>query len=134
VKPWTLNYLSWVTHEVHFEHLAQEATLLDYLHEVEHAELRIARLNLAVEEAVKSTPPKMRAVIEALQVPRGVSFHEYLCCASSLSWLGRTIISRFGHRFGLGTVDPAGRSWQSFGMSFRSLLRMSKAWRAYFVR
>jgi transposase len=73
VKPWTLNYLSWVKHEVHFKQAAQEATLLDYLHEVEHAELRIARLNLAIEEAVKSTPPRMRAVIEALQALRGVA-------------------------------------------------------------
>jgi len=73
VKPWTLNYLSWVKHEVHFEPMAQEATLLDYLNEVEHAELRIARLNLAIEEAVKLTPPKMRAVIEALQALRGVA-------------------------------------------------------------
>jgi len=73
VKPWTLNYLSWVKNEVHFEQMAQEATLLDYLNEVEHAELRIARLNLAIEEAVKLTPPKMRAVIEALQALRGVA-------------------------------------------------------------
>lgn len=73
VKPWTRNYLAWVKHEVHFEPMAQEATLLDYLHEVEHAELRIARLNLAIEEAVKLTPPKMRAVIEALQALRGVA-------------------------------------------------------------
>jgi transposase len=73
VKPWTLNYLSWVKHEVHFEQIAQEATLLDYLHEVEHAEGRIARLDLAIEEAVKLTPPQMRAVIEALQALRGVA-------------------------------------------------------------
>jgi transposase len=73
VKPWTRNYLVWVKHEVHFEQMAQEATLLDYLNEVEHAELRIARLNLAIEEAVKLTPPKMRAVIEALQALRGVA-------------------------------------------------------------
>ncbi len=73
VKPWTLNYLCWVKHEVHFEQMAQEATLLDYLHEVEHAEFRIARLNLAIEEAVKLAPPKMRAVIEALQALRGVA-------------------------------------------------------------
>jgi transposase len=73
VKPWTLKYLSWVKHEVHFEQPAQEATLLDYLHEVEHAELRIARLDLAIEEAVKSTPAKMRAVIQALQALRGVA-------------------------------------------------------------
>jgi transposase len=37
VRPWTLNYLSWVKHEVRFEQMAQEATLLDYLHEVEAA-------------------------------------------------------------------------------------------------
>jgi transposase len=73
VKPWTLNYLAWVKHEVHFERLAQEATLLDYLHEVEHAEARIARLDLAIEEAVKLTPPKMHAVIEALQALRGIA-------------------------------------------------------------
>jgi hypothetical protein len=45
VKAWTLNYLAWVKKEVHFEQPAQEATLLDYLHEVEHAEARIARLD-----------------------------------------------------------------------------------------
>ena len=73
MKPWTLNYLSWVKHEVHFEQMAQEATLLDYPHEVEHAEGRIARLDLAIEEAVKLTPPQMRAVIEALQALRGVA-------------------------------------------------------------
>jgi transposase len=71
VKPWTGNYLAGVKHEVHFEQMAQEATLLDYLYKVEHAEARSARLDLAIEEAVKLTPPKMRAVIEALQALRG---------------------------------------------------------------
>jgi hypothetical protein len=33
-----LKYLAWVTQEVNFEQPAQEATLLDYLHEVEHSE------------------------------------------------------------------------------------------------
>src|SRR6202163_2808661 len=37
VKAWTMKYLEWVRREVHFEQRAQEATLLDYLHEVEHA-------------------------------------------------------------------------------------------------
>jgi transposase len=68
-----LNYMAWVKKEVHFEQPAQEATLLDYLHEVEHAEARIVRLDLAIEEAVKSAPPKMRAVMEALQALRGVA-------------------------------------------------------------
>jgi transposase len=73
MKSWTLKYLSWVKQEVHFEQPAQEATLLDYLHEVEHAQARIARLELAVEEAVKSTPPEMKAVIEGLQALRGIA-------------------------------------------------------------
>ena len=73
VQAWTLKYLAWVKKEVHFEQPAQEATLLDYLHEVEHAEARIAGLDLAIEEAVKSTAPKMKAVIEGLQALRGIA-------------------------------------------------------------
>src|SRR5450756_2067316 len=74
VKAWTMKYLEWVKREVHFEQLAQEATLLDYLHEVEHGAARIARLDGAITEAVKSAPPQMRAVIEALQALRAVSY------------------------------------------------------------
>jgi transposase len=44
-----------------------------YLHEVEHAEACIARLDLAYEEAVKSTQPKMYAVIHALQALHGIA-------------------------------------------------------------
>ena len=41
-----MKYLEWVKREVRFEQLAQEATLLDCLHEVEHVGARIARLHL----------------------------------------------------------------------------------------
>jgi transposase len=73
VKAWTMKYLEWVKREVHFEQMAQEATLLDYLHEVEHLAARIARLDGAITEAVKCSPPQMRAVIEALQALRGIA-------------------------------------------------------------
>ena len=74
VKPsWTGNYLLWVKQEVHFELFAQEFTLIDYLHEVEHATARVERLDRAFEEAVKSAPPQMRAVIEGLQALRGIA-------------------------------------------------------------
>src|SRR5712664_4130472 len=69
---WTGNYLLWVKQEVHFEQFAQEFTLLDYWHEVEHAAGRVERLDRAVEEAVKSAPPQMRAVIEGWQALRGI--------------------------------------------------------------
>ncbi len=69
---WTQTHLTWVK-TVHFEHAAQEATLLDYLHEVEHMADRIARLEHAIDDAVKTAPARMRAVIEALQALRGIA-------------------------------------------------------------
>lgn len=73
VTSWTVKYLEWVKRDVHFTAQAQEVTLLDYLHEVEHAAARIARLEGALEEAAKLVPPKMRAVIEGLQALRGIA-------------------------------------------------------------
>ena len=65
--------MEWVKREVRFEQPAQEATLLNYVHEVDHAAARIVRLDLAIEETVKSVPPNMRTVIEALQGLRGIA-------------------------------------------------------------
>jgi transposase len=89
VKPWTMKYLEWVKREVHFEQLAQEATLLDYLHEVEHAAARIARLDGAIEEAAKCAPSKMRAVIEALQALRGIAHVSAVTVVAELGELSR---------------------------------------------
>jgi transposase len=47
--------------------------LLHYVHEVDHAAARIVRLDQAIEEALKTVPPKMRAVIEALKALRGIA-------------------------------------------------------------
>jgi transposase len=69
---WTQRHLAWIR-QVQFDQPAQEATRLDYLHEVEHAGARLARLERAIDEAVQTAPPRMRAVIEALQALRGVA-------------------------------------------------------------
>jgi transposase len=73
VKAWTKKYFEWVHAKVRFEQAALEATLADYLHEVEHAAERIVRLEKAIDEAVGQAPAQMRAVIEALQALRGVA-------------------------------------------------------------
>ena len=73
MTPWTQRHLTWVKQEVHFEQPAQEATLLDYLHEVDHMAGRIERLECAINDAVSTAPPHMRAVIEALQALRGIA-------------------------------------------------------------
>jgi len=72
IKSWTLKHLAWIK-TLHFEHAAQEATFLDYLHEVEHATERIARLERALDQAIETAPCAMRALIDGLQALRGVS-------------------------------------------------------------
>ena len=72
MTPWTQRHLAWIR-QVQFEHPAQEATRLDYLHEVDHAIGRIERLERAIDEVVKTAPTGMRAVIEALQALRGIA-------------------------------------------------------------
>jgi transposase len=72
IKAWTQRHLIWVK-TVHFVHAAQEATLLDYIHEVEHVADRLERLERAIDDAVKQAPERMRLVIEALQALRGVA-------------------------------------------------------------
>ena len=72
MKAWTQRHVTWVK-TVQFEQSAHTATLLDYLHEVEHAATRIVRLDHAIEEAVTTAPPAMQAVIAALQALSGVA-------------------------------------------------------------
>ncbi len=71
VKNWTLKHLLWVR-TLHFEHPAQEATFLDYLHEVEHAAERVARLEKAIDQAVEGLPQEMKAMVAGLQALRGI--------------------------------------------------------------
>lgn len=73
LTPWTQRHLAWIKQAVHFEQAAQEATLADYLHEVEHVATRIERLERAIDDALVGAPPRMRAVIEALQALRGIA-------------------------------------------------------------
>jgi len=72
MKRWTLKHLAWVK-TLHFDHPAQEATFLDYLHELEHASERIARLERTIEQAIEAAASDMRALIAGLQALRGVS-------------------------------------------------------------
>ena len=86
---WTQRHLTWVK-TVHFAHAAQEATLLDYLHEVEHVADRMARLEHSIDDAVKAAPERMRAVIDALQALRGIAL---VSAATIMSEVGE--LSRF---------------------------------------
>ncbi len=73
MRAWTQNYLDWIKGKVTFDQRSQQVTLEDYLNEVEHAGVRIARLEKAIDEAVEQAPESMRELIQALQALRGVA-------------------------------------------------------------
>jgi transposase len=70
---WPLKRLEWIKRQVHFDQPALEATLQDYVREVEHAAERMRRLEEAIERAAEESSPEIRAVIAALQALRGVA-------------------------------------------------------------
>lgn len=109
-KAWTQAHLTWVKSAVHFEHAAQEATLLDYIHEVDHMAGRLERLEHAIDEAVKTAPERMRAVIEALQALRGIAL---ISAATIVSEVGE--FSRFATPRQLMGYSGAVASEQSSG-------------------
>jgi len=69
---WGTAYVEWIRAQ-QFEHVAQQATLVDYLSEVDHASERIKRLEAAIDNAVRGAAPTVKAVIEGLQALRGVA-------------------------------------------------------------
>lgn len=89
VQAWTVKYWGWVKSCVHFEQPAQTATFIDYVHEVEHAVVRIHRLEQAIDVAVEAAPPQMRAVIEALQALRGVAQVSAVTIVAELGQISR---------------------------------------------
>jgi len=88
---WTQRHLAWIKTTVHFEQPAQEATLLDYLHEVEHAAGRIERLERVIDEAVQTAPTRMRAVIDALQALRGIALVSAVTIVAEVGELSRFV-------------------------------------------
>jgi transposase len=89
ITPWSTKHLRWVK-QLSFEQAAQQATLVDYLHEVEHAAERVARLERSIDTAIETLPQKMREVIEALQSLRGIA---KVSAVSIMAELGE--VSRF---------------------------------------
>jgi len=89
IKAWTKQYLEWIKAQVHFGQAALEATLADYLEEVDHVAARILKLEKAIDEAVQQAPAEIRAVIEALQALRGVAQTTAATIVSELGSLSR---------------------------------------------
>lgn len=103
-QAWTQKYVLWVKQAVHFEHPAQEATLLDYVHEVDHVADRVTRLEQAITAAVTQAPPAMRAVIDALQALRGIALTSAVTIVAEVGDLTR--FTRPRQLMGYGGLGP----------------------------
>jgi transposase len=88
IKTWSRGYLTWVR-QIRYTQPAQAATLLDYLHEVEHMTDRVGRLEQAIHEAVKLAAPEMQAVVRDLQALRGIAQISAVTIASELGRISR---------------------------------------------
>jgi transposase len=113
-KAWTRAHLEWVKKSVHFEHVAQEETLSDYLNEVERAGERIARLEKAIDRVVENVPAKMRKVIAGLQALRGIA---KISAVTIVTEVGE--VSRFEHAKQLMAYSGAVSSEHSSGERVR---------------
>jgi len=89
VRVWTKRHREWIKSHVRFQQAALEATLADYVEEVDHVAARIVKLEKAMDEAVRHAPPEIRAVIEALQALRGVAQTTAASIVSEVGCLSR---------------------------------------------
>ena len=83
---WTVKHLEWIRAQ-HFEHQAQERVLVDYLHAVEEAGLRVGRLTRDIEELVKTW--RLAPLVKALQALRGIQLVTAVIIAAELGDLAR---------------------------------------------
>ena len=115
---WTGKYLKWVQ-EQRFEHAAQEATMNDYLHEVEHAAGRIERLERAIDTAVQNVPAPMRSVIEALQGLRGIAQVSAVSIVAEVGALSRFTRARqlMGYSGAVSSEHSSGERVRRYGIT-----------------
>jgi hypothetical protein len=90
MKVWTERHAEWLR-QVRYTHPAQQATLLDCLHEVQHRDERVKRLEKSIVEVIQEAPAPMREVVRGLQALRGIAHISAVTIAVELG----NITSRF---------------------------------------
>jgi transposase len=113
MKAWTEPYMAWVR-QVRFEQPAQQATLQDYLHEVDHMAARVKRLELAITEAVKLASPQVQEVVKGLQALRGIAEISAVTIVAELGQISRFDTARqlMGYSGAVPSEDSSGKRKQ----------------------
>lgn len=91
VRAWTTKYKEWLK-GLKFGLTALDSTFTDYIHEVDRQELRVLRLDGAIDEALEQAPAPFQEVVQALQSLRGVRKTTAVGVAAEVG-----PFSRFGH-------------------------------------
>lgn len=71
-KAWSAAWWQWVR-ALQLAHAEQNTTLLELILEVDHQGQRVSRFDGAIDRAVETAPPQLRAIVDALQALRGVA-------------------------------------------------------------
>jgi transposase len=113
MKAWTAPYMAWVR-QVRFEQPAQQATLLDYLHEVDHMAERVKRLEQAITEAVKLASSEVQEVVKGLQALRGIAEISAVTIVAELGQISRFDTPRqlMGYSGAVPSEDSSGKRKQ----------------------
>jgi len=116
---WTQRHLDWIRREVKFEQFAQQATLEDYLAEVDHLGQRILRLEKAIDEAIEGAPATMKAVVSALQALRGVAKMTAVTIVAEVGRLSRFARARqlMGYSGAVSSEDSSGERTRRGGIT-----------------
>ena len=87
--------------------------------EVEHVAGRLERLERAIDEAVKTAPVRMRAVIEALQALRGIALVSAVTIVAEVGELARFVTPRqlMGYSGAVASEDSSGEQVRRGGIT-----------------
>lgn len=90
-KAWGSVHMAWLR-GVRFDEFGAQATMIDYLAEVDHAAERIKRLERAIDDAVAEAPEHTKALVAGLQGLRGIAKLTAVTVATEVGQM-----SRFDH-------------------------------------
>jgi transposase len=119
MSSWSQRHLDWIRREVKFEQFAQQATLEDYLAEVDHLGQRIERLEKAIDQAIEGAPASMKAVVKALQGLRGIAKMSAVTIVAEVGQLSRFPTARqlMGYSGAVASEDSSGHRTRRGGIT-----------------
>lgn len=87
-RAWGAAHMKWLQ-GVRFEEFGAQATMVDYLAEIDHVAERITRLERAIDDAIAQAPEQTQALVDGLQALRGVAKMTAVTVAAEVGQMSR---------------------------------------------